>query len=50
MRDYQVVMVEDGTAAFSKAEHEAALHNMRTYFGRTVTAATLEDLWRVGTR
>jgi ureidoacrylate peracid hydrolase len=45
MHDHEVVLVEDCAAALTKAEHDAAVHNIRTYFGRVVDAATLEHAW-----
>jgi ureidoacrylate peracid hydrolase len=46
MRDYGVVLIEDCTAALTKEEHEAALRNVRTYFGRVVDAGTVEACWQ----
>jgi ureidoacrylate peracid hydrolase len=45
MRDWPVALVEDCAAALTKGEHEAAVHNVRTYFGRVLDAATLESGW-----
>ncbi len=45
MHDYDVVLVEDCAGALSKAEHEAAVHNIRTYFGRVLDAAGIERHW-----
>jgi ureidoacrylate peracid hydrolase len=45
MRDYEVVLVEDCSGALTKGEHDAAVHNLRTYFGRAVDAATVEGGW-----
>jgi ureidoacrylate peracid hydrolase len=45
MRDWQVVLVQDCAGAPTKAEHEAAVHNVATYFGRVLDAATLEAGW-----
>jgi ureidoacrylate peracid hydrolase len=45
MRDWRVVLVEDCAAAPTKGEHESAVHNIRTYFGRVFDAATLEGYW-----
>ncbi|HEU5320677.1 MAG TPA: isochorismatase family protein, partial [Methylomirabilota bacterium] len=45
MRDHDVVLVEDCAAAFTEAEHEAAVHNVRAYFGRVCTAAALQEHW-----
>jgi ureidoacrylate peracid hydrolase len=46
MRDYQVVIVEDCTAALTKDEHEGALRNIRSYFGRVVEASAVEAVWQ----
>jgi ureidoacrylate peracid hydrolase len=35
-RDYKVVFVSDGTAAFDKDLHEGALRNMRLLFARVL--------------
>jgi ureidoacrylate peracid hydrolase len=45
MQDWQVVLLEDCAAALTKAEHEAAVHNVRTYFGRVADAAAVERAW-----
>ena len=50
MRDYHVVLVEDCVAAPTKEEHEATLHNMRTYFGHVVDSTTLMSVWQSGGR
>lgn len=50
MRDWDVALVEDCTAALSKEEHEAALHNVRAYFGRVLPSTALVDLWRAARR
>lgn len=38
MMDFKVVMVSDGTAALSEAEHQAALENIIQQFGDVMTA------------
>jgi ureidoacrylate peracid hydrolase len=45
MRDWSVALVEDCAAALTKEEHEAAAHNVRTYFGRVLDSAALEGYW-----
>jgi ureidoacrylate peracid hydrolase len=45
MRDHEVVLIEDCAGALTRAEHEAAVHNVRAYFGRVLDAATLEGAW-----
>jgi ureidoacrylate peracid hydrolase len=47
MRDYQVVLVEDCAAARTKAEHDGAVHNVRTYFGRVLDSAAVAARWAV---
>ncbi len=46
MRDYHVVVVEDCTAASTKEEHDASLHNIRRYFGRAVDSERLFTIWK----
>ncbi len=46
MRDYHAVFVEDCTGAPTKEEHEATLHNMRTYFGHVTDSHIVATLWR----
>jgi len=46
MRDYHLVMVDDCCGAVTKAEHEATLHNMRTYFGRVLDSHAIAAHWR----
>jgi ureidoacrylate peracid hydrolase len=50
MQDWQVVLLEDCAAALTKAEHEAAVHNVRTYFGRVTDAAAVERAWAEAAR
>ncbi|MEX2375204.1 MAG: isochorismatase family cysteine hydrolase [Dehalococcoidia bacterium] len=45
MRDYDVIVVEDGVAAPSLAAHEASLENMRRHFGPVVVSTQIEKLW-----
>ena len=45
MRDYAAVLVEDCAAAFTKPEHDGAVHNVRTYFGRVTDSVTIEERW-----
>jgi ureidoacrylate peracid hydrolase len=45
MRDYHLVMVDDCCGAVTKAEHEATLHNMRTYFGRVLDSHAIAAHW-----
>ena len=45
MRDYHVVLVDDCCGALSVAEHEAALHNVRGYFGRVIDSNKIIAYW-----
>jgi ureidoacrylate peracid hydrolase len=45
VRDYFVVVVEDGTATYSQAEHDAALVTIDKYFGEVVTIDRLIGMW-----
>jgi ureidoacrylate peracid hydrolase len=45
MLDYHIVFLSDCTAAYSEAEHEGALYNMRTHFGKVVTADEVIAVW-----
>ena len=42
---YYVVVVEDCTGADFPGEHEAALNNIRGYFGKVATAHEIEQIW-----
>ena len=45
MRDYYSVMVDDGTATFSREDHVAALRNFDRYFGEVSTIADISSIW-----
>lgn len=45
MKGYHIVLVSDCAAATTPAEHEAAVHNIRTYFGHVTTSRQMEGLW-----
>lgn len=45
MRDYFVVVVGDCCASYTKAAHNAALQNLRTYFGEVIPLKTLGAAW-----
>jgi ureidoacrylate peracid hydrolase len=45
MLDYNIVFMSDCTAAFSAAEHEMSLYNMRTHFGVVATADEVIAAW-----
>ncbi len=46
MRDYHLVLVDDCCGAVTKAEHEATLHTIRTYFGRVLDSQAAAAHWR----
>ena len=50
MQDWQVVLLEDCAAALTKTEHDAAVHNVRAYFGRVTDAAAIERAWAEAAR
>lgn len=43
-RDYDVIVVEDGTATTSKTLHENSLNVIRTYFGKVMTSEKVIQL------
>jgi len=45
VRDYYVVVAQDGTATYSQAEHDAALATLDRYFGEVVTTDVLAATW-----
>jgi ureidoacrylate peracid hydrolase len=45
VRDYYTVVVRDGTAAYSKEEHEGALKTIDRFFGEVVSIDDLRMLW-----
>jgi ureidoacrylate peracid hydrolase len=45
LRDYYVVFTRDGTATFTRAEHEAALHNIDQFFGQVVGMDEVLACW-----
>ena len=45
MQDWRVALLEDCAAAPTKGEHDAAVHNVRAYFGRVLDSTTLEAHW-----
>jgi ureidoacrylate peracid hydrolase len=46
MRDYYVVLVEDGTASYSSEEHKMAVSNIDRYFGQVSSIAQITAIWR----
>jgi ureidoacrylate peracid hydrolase len=45
LRDYYVIIAEDGTAAYSLERHEATLTIMDLYFGEVVPIADVVSHW-----
>jgi ureidoacrylate peracid hydrolase len=45
MRDYYVVVVDDGTATYSNEFHQMALKNIDSLFGEVTTIAALRGIW-----
>jgi ureidoacrylate peracid hydrolase len=49
MLDYHIVMATDCCAAYTQAEHDAAVFNVDRYFGRAATAADVIAAWQAQT-
>jgi len=45
VRDYYVVVVDDGTAAYVPEDHVATLKNIDRFFGEVAAIKTLIDIW-----
>lgn len=45
VRDYYVVAVDDGCAAYVEADHVASLSNIDRFFGQVATIAQISALW-----
>lgn len=45
VRDYYVVLVEDGTAAYLREDHEMTLKNIDRFFGEVTSIAALGAIW-----
>ena len=45
MNDYYVVLVRDGTAAYSNEEHEMTVRNIDRFFGEVSTIEELRGIW-----
>jgi ureidoacrylate peracid hydrolase len=45
VRDYYVVLVADGTAAYTPEEHDKTLKDVDRFFGEITTIAGLKSLW-----
>jgi ureidoacrylate peracid hydrolase len=46
MRDYYIVLVEDGTASYSSEEHKMAISNIDRYFGQVSSISEITTIWR----
>lgn len=49
VRDYYVVLVGDGTAAYSQDEHDKTLKDIDRFFGEVTTIAALKAIWATRT-
>ncbi len=45
VRDYYVVLVKDGTAAYSQADHEMTVQNVDRFFGEVSSIPELNKVW-----
>jgi len=45
VRDYYIAVVEDGTAAYVRDDHEQTLRNIRRFFGVVTSINELSGLW-----
>lgn len=45
IRDYYVVLVDDGTAAYRREDHEMTLKNIDRFFGQVTSIADLCAIW-----
>lgn len=45
LRDFYVVFARDGTATFSRAEHDATLHNIDQFFGQVAGLDEIAACW-----
>jgi ureidoacrylate peracid hydrolase len=45
VRDYYVVVVRDGTAAYVQADHDMTLNNIDRFFGETASIEDLTAVW-----
>jgi ureidoacrylate peracid hydrolase len=46
MRDFEVTLVDDCSAARSRVAQDGTLENVRTHFGLVATASEVEQAWR----
>lgn len=45
MRDYYIVFPEDGTASYSRDEHDVSLRDIDRYFGEVTSIAEITSIW-----
>lgn len=45
IRDYYIVIVDDGTAAYLREDHEMTLKNIDRFFGQVTSIAELRTIW-----
>ena len=45
LRDYYVVLLDDGCAAYAEEDHRATLRNIDRYFGQVARIADVEAVW-----
>ena len=50
MHDYYVVFTTDGTATYSRDDHEATLRNIDRYFGELASVAEVQAVWMANER
>jgi len=48
VRDYYVIAVDDGCAAYSDADHKASLSNIDRFFGEVATIRQVATIWKDG--
>ena len=43
--DYNLVLLDDCTAAYEQHAHDATLYNLRTFYGTVIPSAAVLDIW-----
>lgn len=46
VRDYYVVAPRDGSAAYSRADHDSTMSNIERFFGQTSSIEDISANWR----
>lgn len=49
IKGYYVVLVSDCTEAYTRQEHESAVFNIKTYFGKVATSNEIIKIWEAAT-